>query len=108
MGSDKSRDQQAQDNETPQYPSRSTASPSASIPSPSPNTPVPSARKPCVSHQKATYDVDWAKQQTHPDHPVVCASWNDVLAYGHWLAKTTGQRWRLPSEAEWEKAARGS
>ncbi len=30
------------------------------------------------------------------------------LAYASWLAKTTGQRWRLPSEAEWEKAARGT
>ena len=52
--------------------------------------------------------ADWATQQTHPDHPVVCVSWNDVVAYARWLAKTTGQRWRLPSEAEWEKAARGT
>ncbi len=42
------------------------------------------------------------------DHPVVNVSWNDAVAYAAWLANATGQPWRLPSEAEWEKAARGS
>ncbi|MEZ4735484.1 MAG: SUMF1/EgtB/PvdO family nonheme iron enzyme [Caldilineaceae bacterium] len=39
--------------------------------------------------------------------PVVGVSWYEVLAYANWLAQTTGTAIRLPTEAEWEKGARG-
>lgn len=53
----------------------------------------------------------WKNQSPPPnrqDHPVVLVSHDDALAYASWLSQKTGQFWRLPNEAQWEKAMRGT
>lgn len=44
---------------------------------------------------------------SHPQQPVVGVSWYDSVRYCEWLASRTGRQFRLPTEAEWERAARG-
>lgn len=50
----------------------------------------------------------WWREPTFaaPSQPVVGITWFDAVAYTEWLGETRGGRWRLPREAEWERAAR--
>lgn len=41
------------------------------------------------------------------NYPVVAVSWFEALAYCEWLGKSTGRKYSLPNEAQWEKACRG-
>jgi formylglycine-generating enzyme required for sulfatase activity len=53
-------------------------------------------------------EIDWSSPGFSQDesHPVVGVSWHDAQQYCAWLSQRTGQRYRLPSEAEWEYACR--
>ncbi|HEY1273235.1 MAG TPA: SUMF1/EgtB/PvdO family nonheme iron enzyme [Terriglobales bacterium] len=56
----------------------------------------------------ATPPPQWGDSNfNHPEQPVVTVSWFDAVEYCLWLSATTGHSYRLPTEAEWERAARG-
>ena len=62
------------------------------------------------SFQQIGVPYAWHDGQPSSDrllHPVTLVRWQDAVAYCHWLARLTHKPIRLPTEAEWEKAASG-
>jgi len=64
-----------------------------------------------VNHSfESTRKYAWGPKgyaQGRDEHPVVLVSYEDATAYAQWLSTQTGKYWRLPTEVEWELAARG-
>jgi len=105
MGSDPSVDKDAQDGEQPQHISYLPDYYLA-------KTPVTNAQYAAfvyaTGHEPPLHWEDGKPPRGGEDHPVKWVHWADAVAYCDWLAEVTGKPYRLPSEAEWEKGARGT
>ncbi len=121
MGSDPAQDPQARENELPQH---EVALPAYKIA----RYPVTNAQFAAFVNAPAGYNhpdwwtpagLEWKSDRTAPDehvhpdfrlpnHPRIYVCWYEAVAFCRWLSVQLGMDVRLPTEAEWEKAARGT
>ncbi|MCL5998036.1 MAG: SUMF1/EgtB/PvdO family nonheme iron enzyme [Chloroflexi bacterium] len=100
MGSDPARDRDAQEDEQPQHRVYVSA--------------FYIGKVPITNAQYAAYARAMGRENkagspsNKDDHPVVNVTWQEATDFCDWLSQATGQSFRLPTEAEWEKAARGT
>ena len=104
MGSDSEKDAEVYDDEQPQH---TVALPDYYLAKTSVTNAQYAAFVYATPHNVPGYWAQGEPPQGKEDHPVVWISWSDALAYCRWLTEVTGRRYGLPSEAEWEKGARG-
>jgi formylglycine-generating enzyme required for sulfatase activity len=105
MGSDPSKDKLARDEEQPQHPVYVSEFYIGKYP-------VTNAQYAAfVKAVKHRAPEHWERGEVpsgKENPPVVYVSWDDAVAFYQWLSRETGKTFRLPTEAEWEKAARGT
>lgn len=102
MGSDTKKDKDAYKSEMPRHQVR--VSPYAIN-----KYPVTVAQYECFIQETGYPLVEhWKHYNMYGNHPVVMVSWQDAKAYCRWLAAKIGKPIMLPSEAQWEMAARGT
>jgi formylglycine-generating enzyme required for sulfatase activity len=105
MGSDPEKDEDAYGNEQPQH---TVDLPEFAIG----KYPITNAQYAAfvqaVGHRAPMHWDDGKVPSGKEDHPVVHVTWDDAMAFREWLSQETGKGFVLPSEAEWEKAARGA
>jgi formylglycine-generating enzyme required for sulfatase activity len=104
MGSDPSLDQEAVDDEQPQH---ILYLPDYYLAKTSVTNAQYGAFVQATGHRPPHQWTGEKPPRSQENHPVVNVSWHDALAYCNWLAEVSGKPYRLPSEAEWEKGARG-
>jgi formylglycine-generating enzyme required for sulfatase activity len=98
MGSDPARDKDARTEEQPQHKVYVSE--------------FYIGKYPITNAQYAAYarakSLDFKAPEGKGNHPVVNVSWDDAVAFCEWLSAQTYRLFRLPTEAQWEKAARGT
>jgi formylglycine-generating enzyme required for sulfatase activity len=127
MGSDPAKDRQADDNELPQHTLYlpdyyiaktpvTNAQYAVFVQATGCRPPLPWAKAKLLEEASIQVEgrellIQWRHgmpPRGQEDHPMDEISWYDAVTYCKWLSQVTGRLYRLPSEAEWEKAARGS
>jgi sulfatase modifying factor 1 len=104
MGADPERDRDAADNEFPQH--RVSVSEFYLGKYPVTNAQF-DAQVAAAPAGLSTRLAGWRLPTGQETHPVVNVTWNEAAGFCQWLSTATGYHFRLPTEAEWEKAARG-